>query len=184
MNLKPTRPVSGGTEIFLPSPRKEDWIAEPKYNGWRVLITDRGTIYNRHGGIHDYVENIPWLAEKEVVCQGLTLDCELVGHRNTKHPNALIIFDILNDPRDGRLRRAELLEKGFKTHNITDMLKEGEVYLSPQHKFEKAQLMFDMFEILEYHDLYEGVVIKDVTRSYPTNRWIKFRFDQYIKNVK
>lgn len=78
--------VGGAVEPMLASTRRlvgvpEGWVAEPKFDGWRAIVTVRSrelSVRSRRG--HELTEGLPELQELvDLVPDGTVLDGELVA---------------------------------------------------------------------------------------------------------
>lgn len=91
----PMRPASGGSDPMKAVLPGDDWIFEPKVNGWRTLVhTPTGTMFNRHG------ERLSIESEFRTVLSTLSgetpaewLDCEAFERRHPLGKGSLVILD-------------------------------------------------------------------------------------------
>src|SRR5690242_15630013 len=74
-STRPTRPLRG------------EWVIEPKFDGWRVIVAidDAARVWTRNG--HDLTERLPELAPLAECCGGTrtVLDGELVARQGRAH---------------------------------------------------------------------------------------------------
>ena len=84
-------------------------------------------------------------------------------------------------------RRQVLLQLGYPVHDPfgDDALLDdpdhsacSRFYIVPQYPATCAEELFNLLQLLP-GNVFEGVVLKQINNPYRTNRWIKFRFDQY-----
>ena len=94
----PARPIQGG-RLDLAPPKRGLWYAEPKLNGWRVLIhTPTGTMWNRHGDLLTIADCFrPALAAlAKLANKGLIwADCEALERRHNLGRGTLVILDFV-----------------------------------------------------------------------------------------
>jgi len=188
----PTRPACGGPEIWLP-PEPEGWVVEPKYNGHRVVVDceNGGRLKNRH--LEGYTFGFPPDGNTLVnQCRRkhiAFLDLEHMGsHRNKNHRNVGVIFDIYGVQSNTLERRQVLLQLGYPVHDpfSEDTLLDdptSRFYIVPQYPASCADELFHALQLLP-GEVFEGVVLKQIDNPYRTNRWIKFRFDQYASSTR
>lgn len=187
----PARPISGG-RLELAPPKRGDWAAEPKFNGWRVLVhAPTGTAYNRHGKplsiagdfrialealkwIHDSAPDLEWI------------DCEGLERRHGIGRGALIILDAVTEGTYDE--RRTLLQSWFEILPHDKQPRQDAALLTPSYPMSEAQSIYDL--LLNQNDLwnapfYEGVVMKQRNSHYPiqtrssdetTPHWIKHRW--------
>ena len=99
----PARPIQGG-RLELAPPKRGEWFAEPKVNGWRALVhTPSGTMWNRHGRrltiAHCFKDALDEL--RDLGDEGLVwADCEALERRHDLARGTLIVLDaISSDPK-------------------------------------------------------------------------------------
>jgi len=192
----PARPTSGGSprlRRFVPG----DWIAQPKFNGWRALVHLGGgvsfpTVWNRHGDL---------LTIKDQFLAALTdlqgrfpldtyLDCEALERRGSIH-GTLVVFDwIFPDepllPLEERLRR---LRGVMPTLPFMQVPPSDSAVLSdeiPNDSIDAACAAYAEINAHNGETVFEGIVKKRVDSIYPIQTrspdqrfpyWMKHRFD-------
>ena len=104
----PARPINGG-KLELARPKRGEWYAEPKFNGWRTLVhRQSGAMFNRQLeplSIHKEFEQalyalrfaLPW-AE--------WVDCEGLERRHGIGKGSLIVLDFVSPVPYSDRRRA------------------------------------------------------------------------------
>lgn len=94
----PARPIQGGRLELAPAKRGL-WYAEPKMNGWRVLIhTPTGTMWNWHGALLTITDCFrPALgALAKLAPRGLVwADCEALERRHNLGRGTLVVLDLV-----------------------------------------------------------------------------------------
>ena len=163
---------------------------EPKYNGHRVIADVYGNqLFNRHLKQYTFgMTPIPTLLEQCRRNHVAFLDMEHMGsHRDKTHRNVGILFDIYGVQSNTLERRQVLLQLGYPVHDPfgDDALLDdpdhsacSRFYIVPQYPATCAEELFNLLQLLP-GNVFEGVVLKQINNPYRTNRWIKFRFDQY-----
>lgn len=187
----PARPISGG-RLELAPPKRGAWAAEPKFNGWRVLVhAPTGTAYNRHGKplsiAGEFGSAIAYLKTAFVHNSELEwIDCEGLERRHGIGRGTLIILDVVTGGTYDE--RRTLLQSCFVLLPHDKQPPENGVVLTPSYPMSEAQSIYDL--LLNQNDLwnapfYEGVVMKQRNSHYPiqtrssdetTPHWIKHRW--------
>lgn len=189
----PARPISGG-RLELAPPKRGDWAAEPKFNGWRVLVhAPTGTAYNRHGKplsiageFARALDALKWCHVDRTRLDLEWIDCEGLERRHGIGRGTLIILDAVTDGTYDQ--RRNLLQAWFEVLPHDKKPPENGVVLTPSYDMGEAQSIYDL--LLNQNDLwnapfYEGVVMKQRNSHYPiqtrssdetTPHWIKHRW--------
>jgi len=192
---EPTRPAFGCKltmdTLKLPLHKSQKWTAEPKYNGWRVVLDcSTGKCYSRHGTrlsqegmFRAAVDQI-----RSMFCDEL-IDCEGLGKRNKIASGSMIVLDRMTD-QDYR-HRTDPIKLMFPEFDGTlDQLRllenEGGLAFScpsidPRDTDDVSNWLTKMKAFNDEHDciFYEGVVAKRTDTEYiygDTDTWRKFRF--------
>ncbi len=178
----PARPIQGG-RLELAPPKRGLWYAEPKFNGWRVLIhTPSGTMWNRHGTLLTIADCFrPALgALAKLAGRGLVwADCEALERRHNLGRGTLVVLDVV--PESGapsyEQRRAMLeaiipidaVFSGDTSHPVPS----GSVVLTPTTRADSHADALAFYQRLREAnralrcDFFEGVVMKRADSSYP-----------------
>ena len=196
----PARPIQGG-RLELAPPKRGQWYAEPKLNGWRALIhTPTGTMWNRHGTLLTIADCFrPALAAlAKLASHGLVwADCEALKRRHNLGRGTLVVLDVI--PESGMPsyeQRRAILESLLPYDPVFDgdtsrPVPSGAVVLTPtrcadSHADALAfyQRLRDANRVLGC-DFFEGVVMKRADSAYPVQLgsateefrgWAKHRF--------
>ena len=178
----PARPIQGG-RLELAPPKRGLWYAEPKFNGWRVLIhTPSGTMWKRHGTLLTIADCFrPALgALAKLAGRGLVwADCEALERRHNLGRGTLVVLDVV--PESGapsyEQRRAMLeaiipidaVFSGDTSHPVPS----GSVVLTPTTRADSHADALAFYQRLREAnralrcDFFEGVVMKRADSSYP-----------------
>jgi hypothetical protein len=190
----PARPINGGPP-HLRRPLHGQWIAQPKFNGWRALVhlpadgTRNPVVWNRHGEplsirdafaapLHDAQMRFPldtWL------------DCEALERRGTV-TGTLVILDWIIPALNWTGRKARLLEAAAAILLPWDapptanrLLLTDEIPGDPT----RACASFAAANTTAGETLFEGFVCKRTDSFYPIQTrsstqtfsfWVKHRF--------
>lgn len=184
----PARPINGGN-LDVARPKRGEWHAEPKLNGWRALIhRQTGAMFNRQleplSIQKEFSEalailrySFPW-AE--------WMDCEALERRHGIGKGSLIVLDFVSPVPYTDRRKA--LEDAMAVLPLYDWPKDNSVrvvgsFTDPQACYIGARKTND--EILAGVPFYEGIVCKRAGSGYPVQlispsrespHWIKHRF--------
>jgi ATP-dependent DNA ligase len=184
----PARPLNGGS-LDVARPKRGEWCAEPKLNGWRTLIhRQSGAMFNRK------LEPLSIAGEFELALDSLRIglpwaewvDCEALERRHGIGKGTLIVLDFVSAVpyTDRRQALAEALpvlplyqwpdeDQLWTVHSSQDI----------QAVWEGARKTND--EILAGAQFYEGIVCKRAASPYPVQlvsatrespHWIKHRW--------
>lgn len=165
------------------------WIAEIKYNGWRlILIKQAGTIsiYNRQGRLID-IDKKPFLPHFVDLPDGTVFDGELVHFRTTDLKNIMIFWDCMfwdgTDLRDHKhsARRPHL--DVFATAPSILKTKDTAQVFKTQLFFKDFKKLYDKIERRD-NDLEEGIVIKNLDEKYRWSPRRKVVIPKWIKCKK
>ncbi len=189
----PARPLNGGA-LDCALPKRGDWRAEPKYNGWRALVhAPTGAMFNRWGE-HLSIESEfrrAWKAMREYFSDFDWLDCEALSRRHALGKGSLIILDVIPPPQSHigatYLERRKWIEtRSVETLELQDRPCNGFLYIAPSYLDDK--LLWNQCRAANVDagcDFYEGIVCKRTTAPYPIQRisatretadWIKHRW--------
>ena len=98
----PARPLNGGP-LDKAFPKRGEWAAEPKWNGWRALVhVPSGAIYNRHGKLLSIAAE--FASALEIFRATLDaeafkwVDCEALERRHGIGRGTLIVLDLVPAP--------------------------------------------------------------------------------------
>jgi len=169
----PARPVNGGG-LELAPPKRGEWSAEPKLNGWRVLVhAPTMTAFNRHGG---------WLSIAGEFAAGLRtlrgigecheidwFDCEGLERRHGIGRGTLMVLDAVI-PGAYRDRRPHLVTAIGEPLPIDIQPPHESVSLVPSFPMAGAADIYARLRKLNQlwrAPFYEGVVMKRTDSSYP-----------------
>jgi ATP-dependent DNA ligase len=177
----PARPINGGA-LERALPKVGRWRAEPKWDGWRLLLhVPSGAMFNRLGEPlsigAEFNTAARWLRDQPDPTI-IWLDCEALARRHKLARGTLIVLDAVLPHRTYLERRMKLLDR-FTVPSGGE-INGNSVYLTPSE--ENALLLYDS---LRGNPLFEGVVCKredslypiqlsDPKREYP--KWIKHRW--------
>lgn len=196
----PARPIQGG-RLELAPPKRGQWYAEPKLNGWRALIhTPTGTMWNRHGSLLTIADcfrpalaMLAKLASRSLVWA----DCEALERRHNLGRGTLVVLDVI--PESGTsmytMRRA-MLESLLPYNPVFDgdtsrPVPSGAVVLTPARRADSHADALAYYQRLRAAnrasgcDFFEGVVMKRADSPYPVQLrsakeefrgWVKHRF--------
>lgn len=196
----PARPIQGG-RLELAPPKRGQWYAEPKLNGWRALIhTPTGTMWNRHGSLLTIADcfrpalaMLAKLASRSLVWA----DCEALERRHNLGRGTLVVLDAI--PESGTsiytMRRA-MLESLLPYNPAFDgdtsrPVPSGAVVLTPARRADSHTDALAYYQRLRAAnralgcDFFEGVVMKRADSPYPVQLhsakeefrgWVKHRF--------
>lgn len=172
--------ISIDQPLFSELEKRPDTIAEPKYNGTRLIlkrIVDDGVLlkphyefWNRHGKQIKYQPSKEILEQLDLIewKEDCALDGELVHFKTKKIKNFIVIFDIYlwdGFPTTGFSfkQRRKLLEEKFKI--LTEICAHN-VVLAPQwgNNFQKV------YNELIQHEEIEGLVIKSLNAKVELGR--------------
>lgn len=174
----PMKPTSGGKTSNIMRLSGE-WVSEPKYNGWRVLINSTTKeCWNRHGeklSIHkDFTTALASLPD------GFWFDCEGLERRHSLGKGTLIVLDVVS--KDLYMNRRKQLESMFTVLPVDIKPENDKVYYNPLMSDWKHLQMLNKLWNCEF---YEGIVKKKIDSPYQiqlrgadirTPHWIKYRF--------
>jgi ATP-dependent DNA ligase len=184
----PARPLNGG-KLELARPKRGEWYAEPKLNGWRTLVhRQTGAMFNRQ------LEPLTIQAEFEAALFALRfalpwaewVDCEALERRHGIGKGSLIVLDFVAAVPYTDRRQA--LTGALPTLPLYDWPRENTVHVvtsSPDAQDVYTGAHITNLEILAGVDFYEGIVMKRAASSYPIQlvsasrespHWIKHRF--------
>jgi ATP-dependent DNA ligase len=196
----PARPIQGG-RLELAPPKRGEWCAEPKLNGWRALIhTPTGTMWNRHGALLTIADCFrPALAVlAKLAPRGLVwADCEALERRHNLGRGTLVVLDVI--PESGTPsyeQRRAILESLMPCDavfegNTTYAVPCGTASLTPTRRADSYADALTFYQRLRAAnrvlgcDFFEGVVMKRADSLYPVQMrsateefrgWVKHRF--------
>jgi ATP-dependent DNA ligase len=184
----PARPLNGG-KLELARPKRGEWYAEPKFNGWRTLVhRQTGAMFNRQleplsiqaefaQALEELRYRLPW-AE--------WVDCEALERRHGIGKGSLIVLDFVAAVPYTDRRQA--LTDALPTLALYSWPRDNTVVI-PQSSTDPEACYIAAhktnLEILAGVDFYEGIVMKRAASSYPIQlvsasrespHWIKHRF--------
>lgn len=179
----PARPVQGG-RLELAPPKRGEWCAEPKFNGWRALVhCPSGTMWNRHGKrltiAHCFAEALDEL--RHLSDEGfLWADCEALERRHNLGRGTLIVLDAISaDPKFTPTyleRRAFLESLKLPQEQFSNGIHEGgewHLLLTTSHPVCSQNELLALYRRLHEanHALnspfFEGIVMKKADAVYP-----------------
>jgi len=179
----PARPIQGG-RLELAPPKRGEWFAEPKVNGWRALVhTPSGAMWNRHGKrltiAHCFKDALDEL--RDLGDEGLVwADCEALQRRHDVARGTLIVLDAI--PADPKFtptyqeRRAFLESLRIPQERFSCGIHEGEprplLLTTSVPACDHNALLAFYFGLKEAsHTLkapfFEGIVMKKADAPYP-----------------
>ena len=176
----PERPLPFIPELDYKILEKDDWIFEPKYDGWRIIVSSNGKIefYTRK----KRKLNLPFNNIK--LPKGLMLDGELIAidelrtnnylvNKNLKNPKNLriVLFDIMYSSYES-IMDLPFIERRKVLEEIYKYLDNNIFYLSKQFIEKNRQFINEIIS-----KGYEGVVFKNLNHPYEENgsHWIKLK---------
>ena len=182
----PARPLNGGA-LDVALPKRGDWRAEPKYNGWRALVhVPTGVMFNRKlERLSIENEFATALAELRARIRFDTwADCEALERRHNMARGTLIVLDLIIPGT--YLERRGTLSRSLLQCAIGQRIEPDSIYLTPSYENAKQTWERAQKANLSLHcDFYEGIVCKRADRPYPIQRisatretadWIKHRW--------
>jgi hypothetical protein len=194
----PARPIQGG-RLELAPPKRGQWYAEPKFNGWRALIhTPTGTMWNRHGALLTIADCFrPALgALAKLAGRGLVwADCEALERRHNLGRGTLVVLDVV--PESGRPsyeQRRAMLETLIPTDAVfsgdtSRPVPCGVAVLTPTMRAESHADALAFYNRLRAAnralrcDFFEGVVMKRADSIYPVQlRSASEEFRGFVKH--
>jgi len=187
----PARPVNGG-RLELAPPKRGEWSAEPKLNGWRVLVhAPTMTAFTRHGErlsiAGEFAAALRILRGIGECCEIDWFDCEGLERRHGIGRGTLMVLDALI-PSAYRDRRSNLVTAIGKPLPIDTQPLHESVSLVPSFPMAEASDIYARLRELNQlwrSPFYEGIVMKRADSSYPIQirsateefaGWVKHRF--------
>lgn len=196
----PARPIQGG-RLELAPPKRGQWYAEPKLNGWRALIhTPTGTMWNRHGALLTIADCFrPALgALAKLGGRGLVwADCEALQRRHSLGRGTLVVLDVVPESGtpDYEQRRAMLesllpCDPVFNGDSSRPVPCSTALLMPTQRADAQADTLAFYERLSDANrvlgcDFFEGVVMKRADAAYPIQLrsmteqfcgWCKHRF--------
>ncbi len=196
----PARPIQGG-RLELAPPKRGQWYAEPKLNGWRALIhTPTGTMWNRHGALLTIADCFrPALAAlANLASRGLVwADCEALERRHNLGRGTLVVLDVVREiDTPSYVQRRSMLESLLPSDpvfvgEVAGPIASGGVVLTPTLRVDSNADALALYQRLRAAnralgcDFFEGVVMKRADSQYPVQLrsateefrgWVKHRF--------
>jgi hypothetical protein len=183
----PARPLNGGA-LDVALPKRGDWRAEPKYNGWRAVVhIPTGAMWNRQ------LERLsielefrqPLATLRDAFPKMAWADCEALSRRHALGKGTLILLDLIDNGWPYIARRRWMLAR-VRELPIREQPKTDCLYLPPSYS--DAQLAWDEARDANKAfgcEFYEGIVAKRADAPYPIQRnnaskettaWIKHRW--------
>jgi ATP-dependent DNA ligase len=179
---EPARPTSGGPYVEPLPLSYYDWVIEPKYNGWRVVVdTESKKLYNRHGNRLSKPEAFRRATEEVSDYFDGLVDCEGMGLRNSMGRGTFIVLDLM-DSDDGYDTRTDMIGMMIPQLRIGQVPALYSIYSAPRFGKEEAVNIREKMEAFNKEweiTFYEGVVAKQKESIYyngEKNVWRKFRF--------
>lgn len=192
MNRPPTfpaRPTNGGPFPLAPS-KRGSWLAEPKYNGVRILLElETGLIWNRHNSLlathGDYSHAVATINKQYSALRklGVTwLDVEGLGRvkggrldsTNLFMAGSVVVLDMIGAKDFAQQERTNLLNTFWDTLKIGEEGALRRVYRPPAvFRLGEDSHTMNLWTALEKRNnelgikFYEGVVMKRVDATYP-----------------
>jgi ATP-dependent DNA ligase len=187
----PARPVNGG-RLELAPPKRGEWSAEPKLNGWRVLVhAPTMTAFTRHGErlsiTGEFAAALRILRGIGGCCEIDWFDCEGLERRHGIGRGTLMVLDAVI-PGAYRDRRSNLVTAIGKPLPIDTQPLHESVSLVPSFPMAEAADIYARLKELNQlwrSPFYEGIVMKRADSSYPIQTrsateefagWVKHRF--------
>jgi ATP-dependent DNA ligase len=187
----PARPLNGGRLEFAPAKRGE-WAAEPKLNGWRVLVhAPTMTAFTRHGELLSIAgEFAPALERLRSIWSRSPvewIDCEGLERRHGIGRGALVVLDVVMSGTY-RERRGILQVAVGDPLPIDAQPPPDSVTLVPSFPMAEAEPVYARLRELNQlwrAPFYEGLVMKRTDTSYPIQTrsateefagWVKHRY--------
>lgn len=187
----PARPVNGGRLELAPAKRGE-WSAEPKLNGWRVLVhAPTLTAFTRHGERLTIVREFAVALDKLRAIGGRNeiewFDCEGLERRHGIGRGTLVVLDAVVGGSYLE-RRARLSTALGSVASIEAKPPGDDVLLVPAFTMAEAAQIYSRLRNLNGEwatPFYEGIVMKRNDSVYPIQTrsageefagWVKHRF--------
>jgi ATP-dependent DNA ligase len=184
-NYYPEKPTLITLEqpLFKELELREDVVAEPKYNGTRLILKRYGSgpafqaskgleFWNRQGKI------IKYSASKELLDQldqikwegDCVLDGELLHFKTIKIKHTVVLFDILVWNGE-QITNKPFSERRALLENVSTEIKFSQnVLLAPQWKGGVANIFWGAYNLLTKVDEIEGIVIKSLNKPHKLGR--------------
>jgi ATP-dependent DNA ligase len=182
----PARPLNGGA-LDVALPKRGEWRAECKYNGWRALVhVPSGAMFNRELkelSISDEFKVA--LSKLKAIAPAAWVDCEALERRHKIGRGTLIVLDLVV-PRLTYLQRRERLLSLLPAPMEPSMYPEDALYVVPSR--DDASYLWHKLQAINAYagcDFYEGIVCKRIDAFYPMQTispsresacWVKHRF--------
>ncbi len=176
--IKPMRVWPEDVEDFYQG--RAEWVAEPKINEWRAPVLHDGKqakLWNRDGGLFNggklpkEVEPIEAHLSRLLPGSPTMLDGGIVNQRTKEHKGIFVVFDVLmlegewlgeTGKNLNYLERRALVEELLGQH-----AEEPWLWILPQERVDQIGMYNRLLE--EDEELYEGIVLKQATSTYPIN---------------
>jgi len=185
----PARPLNGGA-LDVALPKRGDWRAEPKYNGWRALVhVPTGAMFNRQlERLSIEKEFASAVAQASRLSLPEWIDCEALDRRHNIGRGSLILLDLIVPTLTYTQRREQLAALDLPSPFTPGMFLPGSLYLAPSYPNHEAEALYWSLQQVNAGagcDFYEGIVCKRAERPYPIQRisasretadWIKHRW--------
>ena len=179
ISIDPSKPLNGGifSESHAMFALHADWVAEPKWDGHRCIVTQEGA-YSRHGKPMPRAQ--PFVQGLKCLFEGLEqtilwIDGELLGPRDGYEHDFLVVFDFYSTvPMPWGARRI-MLQSALNVCDLERPRSPG-IALTPV-----SQNPHDLWSRLQDLGGAEGIVCKQFEKPYLLGRntdWIKFRFSE------
>lgn len=190
----PARPINGGP-LDRARPKNGDWWAEPKYNGWRVLVhAPSRACWNREGkplSIESaFADSLLKLAEVADATDIAWFDCEGLERRHKIGQGSLVVLDAIILPgRPIYSERRRMLEAAIPLHRWDESIPANSLRLVDTKDSAIAPELWEKlkgFNADHGAEFYEGIVMKRLTSHYPIQirspreefaGWMKHRWE-------
>jgi len=184
----PARPLNGGA-LECARPKRGDWRAELKWNGWRALVhRPSGAMFNRQ------LERLSIELEFHHALAALRslstlpdwIDCEALSRRHGIGKGTLILLDIIDGERWPYVARRRVMQSAAIELKPGQRPASDALYIGPSYS--DAELLWNEARDANSAfgcDFYEGIVCKRADAPYPVQRinasretadWIKHRW--------
>ncbi len=186
------RPINGGRLELAPA-KRGDWAAEPKLNGWRVLVhaptvtafTRRGEPLSIAAEFAPALERLRCISTRNPRMEWI--DCEGLERRHGIGRGALVVLDVVM-PGTYRDRHADLQAAVGEPLPVDAQPGADSVTLVPSFPMAEAAALYARLRELNHlwrAPFYEGLVMKRADSSYPMQTrsateefagWVKHRY--------
>lgn len=173
--------IMSTSSLFLEKSQDPKWVAEPKWNGWRLFaISDRNQTY----AFNSKGDHLSYFDDKSLTLPPDTfLDCEWVDRRTTNTKNLIVVFGVLQ-------YRGLLLEghSEFEQRKFLEHIFEHQEVISNKYTIclveRYGDKFLEHFQILKNDSTIEGLVLKNTASKIEISRFHQFKTHNQLKVKK